>query len=88
MPRILLAATLRADAGAADEDAAIGLAALDRHAEPLREVRVVVGRVGAVAAEVDEVVARGRAPEPPNQLVLEPAPAWSAAKATRIRRHP
>ena len=53
----------RADPRSADEDPAIGVARVDRLAEPPREVRVVVVRVGAVAAEVDQVVAeagRGR----------------------------
>ena len=52
----------RADAGAADEDPAIDLAVADRVPEPLREVRVVVVRVRAVAAEVDELVVRAAPP--------------------------
>ena len=64
MPRILLAATRRADARAADQDAAIGLAVDDRLAEPLGEVGVVVVGVGAVAAEVDQLVAEPGAGEP------------------------
>ena len=43
----------------------------DRLAEAPREVRVVVVRVGAVAAEVDQVVAEVRHREAPYQLVLE-----------------
>ena len=50
----------RADARAADEDPALRLAGDDRVTEPLGEVRVVVVRVGAVAAEVDR--GRGRGP--------------------------
>ena len=62
MPRILLAATDAPDARAADEDAAIGLAVDDRLTEALGEVRVVVVGVGAVAAEVDQLVPEAGAP--------------------------
>ena len=59
-PAHLVGRDARPDAGAADEDAAVGLAVADRVAEPLGEVRVVVVGIGAVAAEVDELVVRGR----------------------------
>ena len=77
----------RADAGAADEDPALGLAVADRVAEPRGEVRVVVRRIGAVAAEVDQLVAEV-APRPAaaSSSSLRAAPAWSAANATRIGR--
>ena len=52
----LVGGDARADARAADEDAAVRLAAGDRQPEPLGEVRVVVGRVRAVAAQVDPLV--------------------------------
>ena len=42
-----------------------------RIAQALGEVGVVIVRVGAVAAEVDEVVADVRRGQPPDQLVLE-----------------
>jgi hypothetical protein len=74
----------RPDAAAADEDPAIGLAVGDRSAEASAEVRVVVGRVRAVAAEILVVVLRIRS----NSSLLRAAPPWSAAKATRIGRLP
>src|SRR4051794_30311064 len=57
-----------ADAGTADEDPSLRRAATYRLAEPLREVRVVVVRIGAVATEVDQLVARRRVAEPPDEL--------------------
>ena len=57
------------DPGAADEDPAVGLAVADRERQAAGEVRVVVVRVGAVAAEVDQLVAG--VGEPGEQLVLE-----------------
>ena len=76
----------RADTRAADEDPAIGLAADDRRAEPLGEVRVVVGRVRAVAAQVDPLVVEpGDRRAARSSSSLRAAPAWSAAKAMRIR---
>ena len=71
-PRILLIATLAPDARPADEDAAVRLASLDGEPEPLREVGVVVARIGPVAAEVDQVVAETGGVQPSQQLVLEP----------------
>ena len=64
MPRHLVGRDRRPDAGAADQDAAVGLAADDRLAESLGEVRVVVVRVGAVAAEVDQLMVEPGAAEP------------------------
>ena len=49
-----------ADARAADQDPAVGLAARIGATEALGEVRVVVVRVRAVAAEVDRARGRGR----------------------------
>ena len=46
-------------------------AVLDRPAEPLGVVRVVVVGVRAVAAEVDQLVVRAGAREPLEELVLE-----------------
>ena len=57
MPRILFAAT---DAPTPDPQMripAVGRCLLDRHARALGEVGVVVLGIGAVAAEVDELVA-------------------------------
>ena len=48
----------RARAGAAHEDPALGLAALDLLADLARLVGVVDANVGAVGAEIDHVVAR------------------------------
>ena len=47
----------RADARAADQDAPIRFTVADRKAEPLGEIRIVVLRVRAIAAEVDRLVA-------------------------------
>ena len=65
----------RADARAADQDAAVRVAVLDRLAKALREVRVVVVGVGAVAAEVDRARGRGRSPASRRmQVVLQSGP--------------
>ena len=64
----------RADPGPADEDPAVGLAALDGQAEPLREVRVVVGGSEPSPPRSIEVVAEAGAAEPADQLVLEAGP--------------
>ena len=74
MPRILLAAT---DAPTPEPQIRIPRSAspaTDRLAEALGEVRVVVVRVGAVAAEVDQLVAEVGRREPAEQLVLERGP--------------
>ena len=63
-PRILFAATDAPTPEPQIEDAPLGLAVADRPAEPLGEVGVVVRRVRAVAAEVDELVAEVRRGEP------------------------
>jgi hypothetical protein len=63
----------RADARPADQDPAVRSTLLDRLAQPLREVRVVVLGVRPVPAEVDQfVLARGQDLEPADDLVLEP----------------
>ena len=59
-PAHLVGGHRRTDPGAADEDAALRGAARDGVAQALGEVGVVIVRVGAVAAEVDEVVADAR----------------------------
>ena len=74
----------RPDARAADQDAAVGLAALEGVPEGLREVGIVVAGVGAVAAEVDVLVAEAGVPSRWISASLSAAPAWSAAKATRM----
>src|SRR5256714_7060614 len=60
-----------ADAGAADQDAAVREPATDGLTQSLREVRVVVMRIGSVAAEVDELVVGAGLTDPPNQVVLQ-----------------
>src|SRR6185369_6511941 len=64
----------RADAGPADEDSAIRFAVADRVADAGCEVRVVVLRIGAVATEIDDVVAETRGLEPAPELVLQGGP--------------
>ena len=64
----------RPDPGAADEDPALRRAALDRLAEALREVRVIVGRVRAVAPEVAELMAQPSGLEPADEVILEGGP--------------
>ncbi len=74
IPRILQAATEAPDPTAADEHAAIGLAALDGRPEPDGEVGVVVGRIRAVPAQVEQLRhgrRRSARPEPDQELVLE-----------------
>src|SRR2546423_10415141 len=61
----------RAHARAADQDAAIRDAAADRFTKALREVGVIVVRVGPVATQIDELVVRAAGPNPADQLVLE-----------------
>ncbi len=62
----------RPHAGAADQDPPVRVPGLDGLAEQPREVRVVVLRVGAVAAEIDQlVVGRQQRLQPRQQLVLE-----------------
>ena len=61
----------RPDARAADQDPAVRLTRLDRLAEAPREVRVVVGRVRTVAAEIDQLVTEARARQTRDQLVLQ-----------------
>ena len=73
-----------ADHGAADQHAALRGAAPDRVAQAPGEVRVVIVRVGAVSAEVDEVVADVRRAGPPDQLVLEGGAGMSAENAMRM----
>jgi hypothetical protein len=46
-----------ADAGAADENAARSFSALERQAQQLRVIRIVVLRVRLVSAEIDHLVA-------------------------------
>src|SRR6185369_6528818 len=57
--------------GAADQDAPLDRAVAHRFADALREVRVVVGRVAPVPAQVDEVVIRPRLADAPEQLALQ-----------------
>src|SRR4051812_24548953 len=65
----------RADAGAADEDPAVRSPGPDRRADGLREVRIVVVRVRAVAAEIDELVLTGEiGGKTANELGLERCP--------------
>ena len=71
----------RADAGAADQDPAVDLAAAHGVPEALREVGIVVVRVGAVAAQVDHLVVRPRARHAPQQLRLQ-------RRSRVIRREP
>ena len=78
----------RADAGPADEDPAIRPARRDGLAEPPREVRVVVGRVGTVAAEVDQVVPGVRRAEAPEQFVLEGGPGMVGREGDAHLRRP
>ena len=66
MPRILFAATRAPTPEPQIRIAAVGLAVADRVAEARGEVRVVVGRVRAVAAEVDQLVAEPGRVEPPD----------------------
>src|SRR5206468_10866829 len=54
-----------------DENPALGLAVADSEAEPLREVGVVVVRVGAVTAQVRQLMARGELSQAVDQLALE-----------------
>src|SRR6185437_16214523 len=61
----------RPHAGAADEDAALHVAVTDRLADPLREVRIVVVRIAAITAEIDELVIRAQRRHAPEQLVLQ-----------------
>ncbi len=64
MPRILLAAT---DAPTPEPQMRMprsAVAVADGQAEPLGEVGVVVGRVGAVAAQVDQLVAQAGGGQP------------------------
>src|SRR6187551_2245943 len=63
-----------ADARATDQDAAIRRAVLDRLAEALREVGVIVGRIGAVPAEVDQLVSETGRRETADQGVLHLRP--------------
>jgi len=76
-----LAATERADARAADQDPSIRAAGDDRLAEPLREIRVVVVGIGAVATQVDELVPEVGRRQAAEQLVLESGPGMIGRKS-------
>ena len=67
----LVGGDARAHAGAADQHAPLDLTVAHRVAEPLGEVRVVVVRVRAVAAEVLHVMTQAGRLEPAQQRVLE-----------------
>src|SRR5690349_3229440 len=64
----------RAHAGAADEDPAVRVPVADRIADLRREVRVVILGVGAVAAQVDQLVAELGRTETPEELGLQGGP--------------
>ena len=70
-PAHLVGGHRRTDPGATDEHAPLRGAAHERVPQAPSEVGVVIVRVGAVAAEVDQVVADVRRGQPPDQLVLE-----------------
>src|SRR4051794_2696517 len=70
-PLDLVRGDARANAGATDQDPAVSLSVADGVAEARGEVRVVVLRVGPVAAEVDGLVTEPRGIETPTHLVLE-----------------
>ena len=85
MPRILLAATRRADARAADQDAAVGVAG---HGSRRRgAARSPGSRRSGPSRRRRGRSARGRASAAASRRIsssLSAAPAWSAANATRM----